>query len=83
MSLAVPKERQELSLKVKQQLAKCAAKLRAQWETEKSLLLKKWDSRRRIHVHPEPKWGGYLKRCVDENFLALQGSGLFYSFNFK
>ena len=35
MNLAVPKERQELSLKVKLQLAECAAKLRAQWETEK------------------------------------------------
>ena len=36
-----------LSPKVKQQLDGYAAKLRAQWETEKSTLSKKWDLRPR------------------------------------
>ena len=59
----MPKEGQVLSLKVKQQLAECAAKLRAQWETEKSTLSKKWDQRRKRLVHPDPKWG-YLKTRI-------------------
>ena len=43
----MPKEGQVLSPKVKQQLDGYAAKLRAQWETEKSTLSKKWDLRPR------------------------------------
>ena len=57
MNLAVPKEGQVLSLKLKHQLAECPAKLRAQWETEKSTLSKKWDLRRKQHVHPNPNMG--------------------------
>ena len=64
----MPKEGQVLSPKVKQQLAGYAAKLRAQWETEKSTLSKKWDPgpRRKRHIHPDPKcpkWG-YLKTRI-------------------
>ena len=43
MNLEVPKEWQELWLKVKQQLAKCAAKSRAQWETGKMFLAQKME----------------------------------------
>ena len=72
MNLAVPKEGQVLSLKLKQQLDECPAKLRAQWETEKSTLSKKWDLKKKRHIHPDHKLG-YLKRYVDENFANQSG----------
>ena len=72
MDLKVPKQNQGLSVGKRKELAEYAAKLRKEWEKEREKLPTVWDSRRRKHVKPEPKWG-YIRRTIDENFPALKG----------
>ena len=71
MNLAIPKEGQSLSLKLRKELGERAQILKEQWLSEKKALpSSKYDYRRKKHVKPDPKWG-FLHRCAEENFPAL------------
>ena len=46
-----------MDIRTKSKLAEYAKNLRKEWNEEKARLKPKWDTKKKQHIRPEPKWG--------------------------
>ena len=69
LNISLPADNVSFSVGTRNKLGQRAAFWRDEWKKKSKTTV--WDSRRKRHVKPEPKWG-FIRRTVDENFPSMK-----------